>query len=90
MPTLAECGVTGQESYFWQCMLFPAGTPTEIVDKVYKEIARVVTRPDVKERLAQIGFEPVASPPAEFAKQLKAEIARWGKVIQDVGIKRIE
>jgi tripartite-type tricarboxylate transporter receptor subunit TctC len=90
VPTLAESGVTGQESYFWQCVLVPAGTPPEIVDLLYREIAGIVARPDVKERLAAIGFEPVASPPAEFAKQLKDEIARWGKVIRDVGIKRIE
>ena len=90
VPTFAEAGVADQESYFWQCILVPAGTAPDIVDLLYREIARIVARPDVKQRLAAIGFEPVASPPAEFGAQLKSEIARWSKVIQDAGIKRIE
>jgi tripartite-type tricarboxylate transporter receptor subunit TctC len=91
VPTLVEAGVPpGQESYFWQCILVPAGTPQEIVNLLYQEIARILARADVRERLAAIGFEPVGSPPAEFAVQLKNEIARWEKVIKDAGIKRIE
>jgi tripartite-type tricarboxylate transporter receptor subunit TctC len=90
VPTLAEAGVHGQESYFWQCIVVPVGTPQEIVDLLYREIARVLARPDVKERLAGIGFEPIGSTPAELAAQLKAEIAYWGKIIRDAGIKRIE
>ncbi|MDC7788801.1 tripartite tricarboxylate transporter substrate binding protein [Rhodoplanes sp. TEM] len=90
VPTLAEAGAPGQESYFWQCIMLPAGAPKEIVDLLYREIAAILARPDVKERLAAIGFEPVGTPPDAFGRQLQAEIDRWAKVIQDAGIKRIE
>jgi tripartite-type tricarboxylate transporter receptor subunit TctC len=90
VPTLAEAGVPGQESEFIQCVLAPAGTPKEIVDRLYQEIARAMALPDVKERLAAIGFTPVANTPAEFAAELKAEVARWGKVIRDAKIPKIE
>jgi tripartite-type tricarboxylate transporter receptor subunit TctC len=90
VPILAEAGIPDQESYFWQCVLVPAGTPQDIVDLLYREIARTVARQDVKDRLAEIGFEPVATPPTVFAGQLKTEIARWSKVIRDADIKKIE
>jgi tripartite-type tricarboxylate transporter receptor subunit TctC len=89
VPTLAEAGIAGQESYFWQCVLAPAGTPPEIIDLLYREIAGIMARSDVKDHLAAIGFQPVASPPAEFADHLKREIARWSKVIRDADIARI-
>ena len=47
-------------------------------------------RPDIRERFAGIGFDPVANPPDAFGAQIKADVARWGKVIQDAGIKKIE
>jgi len=90
VPTLAEAGVPDQESEFIQAVLVPAGTPKEIVDKLYREIARIVALPDVKERLLAIGYTPVANTPEEFAAQIKADVARWAKVIRDAGIKQIE
>lgn len=90
LPTLAEAGVPEQESSFWQCILVPLGTPRDIVDFLHREIARIVGLPDVKRRLVSIGFEPIANSPAEFAIQFKAEIERWGKVIRDANIKKIE
>ena len=90
VPTLAEAGVPDQESEFIQAVLVPTGTPKEIVDKLYREIARVVALPDVKERLLAIGYTPVANTPEEFAAQIKTDVARWAKVIRDAGIKQIE
>ncbi len=68
-------------------MLVPAATPREIVAILNREIARVVARPEVKERLDAIGFVPLASTPEEFADVIKAETTRWGNVIKDANIK---
>jgi len=90
LPTLAEAGVPNQESEFIQCVLVPAGTPRPVIDKLYREIARVVALPDVKEHIAALGFIPVANTPDEFAVQIKADVAKWAKVIRDANIKQIE
>lgn len=90
VPTLAEAGVPDQESEFIQAVLVPTGTPRDIVDKLYREIARVVALPEVKERLAAIGYTPVANTRDEFSAQIKRDVARWAKVIHDAGIKQIE
>jgi tripartite-type tricarboxylate transporter receptor subunit TctC len=90
VPTLAEAGVPDQVSEFIQAVLVPTGTPKEIIDKLQREIARIVALPEVKERLAAIGYTPVGNTPEEFAAQIKADVARWAKVIRDAGIKQIE
>ena len=90
VPTLAEAGAPGQESLYFQGIVAPAGTPKEIVDQLYREIEKILARPDVKDRLAAIGFGVTISSPEEFQVQLKAEAARWAKVIRDANIKRIE
>jgi tripartite-type tricarboxylate transporter receptor subunit TctC len=90
VPTLAEAGVPDQESEFIQAVLVPAGTPKDVIDKLYREIARIVALPEVKERLAAIGYTPVGNTPEEFSAQIKADVARWAKVIRDAGIKQIE
>ncbi|HKF11289.1 MAG TPA: tripartite tricarboxylate transporter substrate binding protein [Xanthobacteraceae bacterium] len=90
VPTLAEAGAPGQESLFFQGIVAPAGTPKEIVDQLYREIDKILARPEVKERLAAIGFAVTASSPEEFQAQIKSETARWAKVIRDANIKTIE
>jgi tripartite-type tricarboxylate transporter receptor subunit TctC len=90
VPTLAEAGVPDQVSEFIQAVLVPTGTPKEIIDKLQREIARIVALPEVKQRLAAIGYTPVGNTPEEFAAQIKADVARWAKVIRDAGIKQIE
>ena len=90
VPTLAEAGAPGQESLFFQGIVAPAGTPKDIVDQLYREIEKILARPEVKDRLAAIGFGGTISSPEEFQVQLKAEAARWAKVIRDANIKRIE
>ncbi len=87
VPTLAEAGVPDQESDTLQGVLVPAGTPKEIIDKLHGEIVKIVAMADVKERLAGLGFDPVANKPEEFAAQIRAEIAKWGKVVKDAKIK---
>jgi hypothetical protein len=68
----------------------PAGTPKDIIDKLYREIARIVMLPEVKERLATIGYTAVGNTPEEFSVQIKRDIARWAKVIREAGIKQIQ
>lgn len=90
VPTLAEAGLPDQETLLMQGIVVPAGTPRDIIDRLYGEVARIVALPDIRERFAAIGFDPVANPPDAFGAQIKADVARWGKVIQDAGIKKIE
>jgi tripartite-type tricarboxylate transporter receptor subunit TctC len=86
VPTMAEAGFPDQESVFPMGLLAPAGTPREIVDLWYREIVRIVALPDVKGRLAALGFEPVANTPAEFSSWIEKEVPRWAKVIRDAKI----
>jgi tripartite-type tricarboxylate transporter receptor subunit TctC len=87
VPTLAEAGASGQDSEIIAGVLAPGGTPPEIIDRLHREIVKVVAAPDVRERLATLGFEPIGSTPKEFAERIKQEIAQWAKVIKSAGIK---
>jgi tripartite-type tricarboxylate transporter receptor subunit TctC len=90
VPTMAEAGVQGHEADTLTSILVPAGTPKEIVDLLYREIAAIVAMPDVKERLTSLGFLPIASRPDEFAKRIDVELAKWAKVIRDAKIPQIQ
>jgi tripartite-type tricarboxylate transporter receptor subunit TctC len=87
VPTMAEAGFKGQEADTLQGVLLPAGTPKPIVNKVHADIVKLLSMPDVRERVATLGFEIVASSPEQFAAQIRTEIAKWGKVIKAAGIK---
>jgi tripartite-type tricarboxylate transporter receptor subunit TctC len=87
VPTMAEAGVPDEESDTLTGVVVPAGTPQPIVDRWNSEIARVVALPDVKQRLQDLGFEPVADAPAHFGERIKTEIAKWAKVVHDANIR---
>ena len=87
VPTIAEAGVPGYEAFSWFGVLAPAGTPDAIVTKLRDEIARALADPAMRERLAELGAEPVGGTPAEFADLITAESAKWAKVVQDAGVK---
>src|SRR5687768_6273129 len=87
LPTMAEAGVPGYEAVSWNGLSAPAGTPREIVGRIQAEVARIVQLPDIKERFFRDGIEPVASTPEQFAAHIKAERAKWEKVIEAAGIK---
>jgi tripartite-type tricarboxylate transporter receptor subunit TctC len=87
VPTLAEAGAPGQESDIILGVLVPVGTPRDVVDRLHREIVRIVALPDVRERLSALGFEPIASTPEEFADRIKWEIDKWAKVIRAANIK---
>lgn len=87
VPTMAEAGVPNQEADTLTGVAVPAGTPPAVIERLYKEIVRIVALPDVREKLDTLGFVTVANTPAQFATRLKVEFDRWGKVIKDAGIK---
>jgi len=82
IPTIAEAGVPGFESSSWFGMLAPAGTPPEIVDKLNKEIVRIVNGAEMKQWLVREGADPVGNTPAEFVKHMAAETEKWARVIK--------
>ena len=87
VPTLAEAGAPGQESDIILGVLVPAETPQDVIDRLHREIVRIVALPDVRERLSALGFEPIASTPKEFADRIRWEIDKWAKVIRTANIK---
>jgi tripartite-type tricarboxylate transporter receptor subunit TctC len=90
VPTMAEAGVQGQESETMQGVFVPAGTPKDVVDLLNREIVKAMALPDVKEKCAQLGFDAVANSPQEFGAYIRADVEKWGKVIKDANIPRIE
>ncbi len=89
VPTFAEQGVKDQDADTLTGIVAPAGTPKEIVDLLYREIARAVAQPDVKERLTALGFKPVANTPDQFGARIRLEIEKWSEVVRDAKL-RIE
>jgi len=87
IPTVAEAGFPGYEVSGWYGFSAPAGTPREVVAKLYKEISRSLTLPDVRDRMMANGQEPVGSTPEKFAAYIKAEMIKWEKVIKQSGAK---
>lgn len=90
VPTFAEAGYPGLESVFFQGMLAPAGTPRDVVERWRGEIVRILAVPEVRDRLAAIGYEPVGSTPEAFDALIRTEVPRWAGVIRDAGIERIQ
>ena len=87
IPTIAQAGVPGYEYDSWTGFLAPAGTPPAVVTRVNAEAVRIGKLPDVRERLTNLGFDVIGSPPEAFAALIKDNNARIGKVIRDAGIK---
>jgi tripartite-type tricarboxylate transporter receptor subunit TctC len=89
VPTVAEAGVPGYEVRSWNALFAPAGTPPDIVAKLNQAVREVMAQPDVKHRLLALGIEAQAGPPEEIAARLKADIAKWAKVIDDAKIPKL-
>ena len=87
ISTISESGLKGYELGAWYGLLAPAGTPREIVQRLYAEITRGLKEPDARERLASLGAEFVDKNPEAFAEHLRAEVAKWGKVVKSAGLK---
>jgi len=87
VPTVAESGVPDYEAIAWQGLVAPAGVPLDVVDRLSREIARIVGLAEVKRTLTEQGFEPIGSSPVEFTRFTQTEIARWTKVTTAAGLR---
>ena len=86
LPTVIEAGVPGYVVTSWFGVLVPAATPRELIMKLNAELARTMSAPDVRDRLAADGAEPTTGTPEQFGAFLRAEITQWTKVVKDAGI----
>jgi tripartite-type tricarboxylate transporter receptor subunit TctC len=87
VPTLTELGYAGMEDYTWVGIFAPAGTPTDVVQKLNEAIVRIANDPEMKKRLDAVAFEVTAAPLRETSEYLKSEVAKWAKVVKDTGAK---
>jgi len=86
VPTLAEAGVPGYEASVWLALLAPANTPSDIVNKLNKEIVKILASPDTKKALFDAGVESAYATPEAMTTYMGKEYERWGKVIKDANI----
>jgi tripartite-type tricarboxylate transporter receptor subunit TctC len=88
VPTMTELGYSGFDIRDWQGVVAPADTPRGIIAKMAGEITRIVALPEVRERLATMGMYAVdRDGPDEFGALIRSEIARWGKIVREAGIR---
>ncbi|MBC7781684.1 MAG: tripartite tricarboxylate transporter substrate binding protein [Proteobacteria bacterium] len=87
VPTMIEAGLPNYVVAGWYGFLAPAKTPRPIIDRLHGEMVRILQLPEIVDRLAADGSEPVGSTPAEFGAHIRSEIARWRVVIEQAGIK---
>jgi tripartite-type tricarboxylate transporter receptor subunit TctC len=87
IPTVAAAGVPGYEANNWNGMVAPARTPRAVVERLQREIKAVVDAPDMREKLLQSAFEPIADTPGEFTRYLAAERVKWGRVVREAHVK---
>jgi tripartite-type tricarboxylate transporter receptor subunit TctC len=87
VPTVDEAGIKGYENSGWYGMYGPRGTPKEVVSRVNAAIRQIVQMPDTRERFAALNLEPIGSTPEEFAKFLKADLAKYAALAKAAGIK---
>ncbi|MGE5094943.1 MAG: tripartite tricarboxylate transporter substrate binding protein [Betaproteobacteria bacterium] len=86
VPTIDESGVKGYESLSWSGIVAPAATPKPVIAKLNAAIDRVLAMPDVKKRFADLGVDPVGGPPENFARHIRAESEKWGRVVKTANI----
>ena len=87
VPTMAEAGYPEVQVEDWLAFLAPAGTPKDIIALLHRDIVDIIQAPEMKERLALLGFAPVGNTPEEFAAQIRTELAARAKIVRDAGIK---
>jgi tripartite-type tricarboxylate transporter receptor subunit TctC len=87
IPTVAESGVPGYEVGVWFGIVAPAATPRDVLVKLNAELNRILAMPDVKQKFADQGVEPVGGPPERFGEHIRAQIEKWGRVVKESGAK---
>jgi tripartite-type tricarboxylate transporter receptor subunit TctC len=86
LPSMEEAGVADFDINSWNGIFAPAGTPTDIVDRLNAEIRKIVAKPEIKARFAEMGFDAFASTPEELGAFVQTELVKWTKMIKDAGI----
>ena len=86
IPTVQEAGFPGFDSTQWLGLLAPRGTSADIVTRVHAEAVKALALADVRERLTQAALQPVGSTPPQFAAFIRADVERWSKLAQELGI----
>nr|WP_285846527.1 tripartite tricarboxylate transporter substrate binding protein [Cupriavidus pauculus] len=86
VPTVAESGYPGFEAISWQAILAPAGTPAPIVDRLYRELVKIIGSDDVREKMRAQYFVPAGTAPASLRQTMVSEKARWDKVIRAANV----
>ena len=87
IATVAESGVPGFEAGSWYGLLAPSATPRPIIDKLNREVLRILQLTDVRERLSTEAFEIPADTPEQFASYIRSDVARWAKVVKEAGVR---
>jgi tripartite-type tricarboxylate transporter receptor subunit TctC len=87
IPTVAESALPGFEVSVWFAVLAPAATPKPIVERLNQVLVKALQAPDVRERLASQGAEPIGNTPEQFTQQMKRDLAKWAKVVKDADIR---
>jgi len=87
LPPIMESGLPGYEVSVWYGFLAPAGTPPAVINRLHAEISKIVQLPDIRERWAGLGAEPLHNTPEQFAAFLKADVVKWAKVVRESGVK---
>src|SRR5688572_22250148 len=87
VPTVAEAALPGFEVSVWFGVLAPAGTPKTTLDRLTQILTKALQSPDVRERLASQGAEPIGNTPEQFTAQMKADLAKWAKVVKDANVR---
>jgi tripartite-type tricarboxylate transporter receptor subunit TctC len=87
VPTMAEAGVPASEAVLYFGLLAPAGTPRQIIDRLNTELRAVVALPEVRERIAADGGDPLSSSPDDYAAAIDREETRWGALVRKLGLK---
>jgi tripartite-type tricarboxylate transporter receptor subunit TctC len=87
LPTMVEAGFPGFEVELWQGVFVPAGTPKDTVDRLHAEVVRALATPDLRAALAKVGNDPVGNSQAEADRFVRAELAKWAKLVKSAGIR---
>lgn len=87
LPTMIEAGVADFEVVLWTSLFAPAGTPPAVIRTLQGEIAKIVRMPEIHERMAAMGIDPIGGTPEELAAQLKLDLDRWTRVAKTAGVK---
>jgi tripartite-type tricarboxylate transporter receptor subunit TctC len=87
VPSVAELGFAGFDGSSWFGVVAPAGLPRDIVDKLQAEIASILAKPEIRDKLIALGADPIGSTPEQFAAHLRAETEKWGRLVKDLDIK---